>query len=52
MMAASMVPAAGAGQAKSSSPPHLHQLNQRCWRRHSAADAEFDEFGHIEATAS
>ncbi|MGD0464278.1 MAG: hypothetical protein ABSB74_17485 [Tepidisphaeraceae bacterium] len=34
------------------SPPQLHQLNQRRWRGHSAANAELDEFGHIEPTAA
>jgi hypothetical protein len=46
------VPAATAGQARPPSPPQFHQLNQRCWRRHSAPDAELDEFGHIDPPAS
>jgi len=37
---------------RSPSPPHLHQLNQRRRRRHAAADAEPDEFGHIDPSAS
>jgi hypothetical protein len=37
---------------RSPSPPQFHQLNDRRWRRHSTADAELDEFGHIEATAA
>lgn len=33
------------------SPPQFHQLDQRRRRRHPAANAESDEFGHIEPTA-
>jgi hypothetical protein len=41
-----------AGQAGPPSPPRFHQLNERCWRRHSAAGAELDEFGHVDAPTS
>ncbi|MGA2441453.1 MAG: hypothetical protein ABSH08_10875 [Tepidisphaeraceae bacterium] len=34
------------------SPPQLHQLNQRRRRRHAAADAKLDEFGHVDPPAS
>jgi hypothetical protein len=34
------------------SPPQLRQLKQRRWRRHAAADAELDEFGHVDPPAS
>jgi hypothetical protein len=37
---------------RSPSPPQFHQLNQRCWRRHPAADAELDKFSYIDPPAS
>jgi hypothetical protein len=48
----SLLPCGSVTMIVANSPPHFHLFNQHCRKRRTAADAKFDEFGHIDRPAS